>query len=503
MQPDHHRINTHFVATSASIGYDEIMETGSERILGLFEEIAQIPRCSKNEGRIAEWITRWASAHGFEYRRDQVGNVLVAVPGTKGREREPAVVLQGHLDMVCEKTPDSSHDFDRDPIVTRRDGEWLTAAGTTLGADNGIGVAMALALAEDPAVAHPPLELLFTVDEETGLIGANSLGGDFLEGRQLINLDSEDEGVFTIGCAGGNETEISLPIEREPRPDGYRRMRLRVSGLLGGHSGADIHLLRGNANILLARMLREPVERMSVRVISLSGGKAHNAIPRDASAELLVPPAGVDELRRQSTDWQARFRDELGRTEKDLAVTLEDASDAGEQPWSASTARKVLNLVLALPNGVLRMSPDIEGLVETSSNLAALAVEGDELRILTSQRSSRQSQLEEATVKHEAAAALAGGSCTRNNGYPGWLPDIDSALLARCIETYRSAFGKAPVVEAIHAGLECGIIGAKYPGMDMVSLGPTIRDPHSPRERLHIPSLEQVRVFLVRLLSAD
>ncbi|NBC29203.1 MAG: beta-Ala-His dipeptidase [Spirochaetes bacterium] len=477
------------------------MTAETERILSLFEELNAIPRRSKDEGKVREWIASWAAQRSFETKTDEAGNIVVRVPGTGGLEAAPILVLQQHMDMVCEKTPDKEHDFAKDPVTVIRDGDWLKADRTTLGADNGIAVAMAMALAESD-VAHPPLELLFTVDEETGLTGATKLDPSMLNGRVLLNLDSEDEGIFTVGCAGGRHVIIDLPISLDPMPAGHAVYTVTVSGLLGGHSGIDIPLNRGNANSILGRALRTVAQQTAVRVATVSGGSAHNAIPRDASATIVLPAGQEDAVKKLIDGLQQDLRAELKARDPEVALSWEPAAEVPKQVMSVETSQRVWQLLIALPHGVWKFSDDIEGFVETSCNLATVTAKEGTVEFLLSQRSSVPSQLEAQHAQIDAIAALAGAGRRADSEYPSWQPNMDSPLLERCVEVYQKTFGEKPTVEAVHAGLEAGVIGAKFDEMDMISLGPTIRNPHSPDERLYIPSIDRVWEFLKALMRS-
>ncbi|MBI4881239.1 MAG: aminoacyl-histidine dipeptidase [Planctomycetes bacterium] len=473
----------------------------TQTILNWFERICQIPRGSKNERAISDWLVAWAEEHGFAARRDSVLNVVIEVPGSPGYEGAPAVVIQGHMDMVCEKTKGSAHDFSKDPIKLVVDGDWFKADGTTLGADNGIALAMALTAATDPDLPHPPLELLFTVDEETGLTGAKFLKPGFIKGKLLLNVDSEDEGVFTVGCAGGRDTNITLPVRLEAAPRGHQAFVLAVGGFKGGHSGVDIHKQRGNAVRTLGRALSAVLEQADARIASLHGGSAHNAIPRDAEALLYLPKAKVAAVKRALTKLQSALRAEHARTDPDVKVTLKSQPKAEATPWAARSTARAVDLLLALPHGVDAYSADIEKLVETSNNLATVRTEKRALVVHTSQRSSVMDKLAFLTHRIEAIARLAGAEAETGAGYPSWQPNMESPLLARCKTLYKNLFQKDPVVEIIHAGLECGIIGARYKGMDMISFGPTIKNPHSPDERIEVRSIGLVWDFFAALLK--
>jgi dipeptidase D len=479
------------------------MDENDRRLMALFEAISRIPRGSKNEEGITRWFEAWASGRGFRARRDASGNLLIAVPPAPGWERAPGVILQGHLDMVCEKTPASTHDFTRDPIRLIQEGDWVRADGTTLGADNGVALALAAAVAERTHTPRPPLELLFTVDEETGLTGVKGLQAGWLAGRTLINLDSESEGVFTVGCAGGRDVTIRRAPVRAAAPAGEAIVRLTVGGLCGGHSGIDIHRHRANALKLLARTLagmRSPGEG---RLMALSGGTRRNAIPRDAVARLACPAAGIETLRRQAQAAEALFRAEFpAETTLFLSIEEEPSAAGPLDALSAGESAAVIHLLLALPHGVAQLSPDFEGLVHTSGNLAMAAVSAESLRIVTSQRSLTRSALDAASESVRAVAALAGARWETESEYPPWTPDLSSPLLDRCRRVYRECTRTEPRVSALHAGLECAIIGSIYPDMEMISFGPTTENAHSPSERLHVPSFCRLQGFLVALLAS-
>jgi len=458
-------------------------------VLKWFEEITKIPRCSKHEEKICQWLLDWAKEHNFAARKDKVGNICISVPASAGFEHAPITVIQGHMDMVCEKTPDSTHDFTRDPIKLVYEGEWLTADRTTLGADNGIAIAMAMALATRTDVKHPPLELLFTVDEETGLTGANSLEPGFIKGKILINVDSEDEGVFTVGCAGGINTTTEIPLKFEAVPAGYEQFRLVSGGMKGGHSGIDIAKEKANAIKILGRTMDELVKKgIDLRLAYIKGGSAHNAIPRDAEAVIFFPRSEEDNVVKIVEDFERVVEGDTGASKYERAAT-------------ASETRKVIDYIEAIPHGVDAMSTAIKDLVETSNNFANIKIEDNKLKVLTSQRSSVVSRLHAHTSRIEALARLAGGKGMSGDGYPPWQPNMASPLLAKSKALYEKMFNKIPVVEVIHAGLECGIIGDKYPGMDMISIGPDLKYPHSPDEKVNVTSIGKVWEFIIELLK--
>jgi dipeptidase D len=401
--------------------------------------------------------------------------------------------------MVCEKNSDKAFDFDKDTIEVRNDGGWVTACGTSLGADNGMGLAASLAIAEDESAAHGPLELLFTVDEETGLNGANGLQPGFLRGRILLNLDSEDEGVFFIGCAGGADTETTMTVGRKAKSGG-KALKVHLSGLRGGHSGLDIDKGKGNATQLLARMLY----RLDIPfgLVTLEGGTKHNAIPREAFAHVEVPEKREGDFRAALENRFKEIRFEYRTAEKDMKLSVEPAPVKGPPSMDKDSQDQVLGLLVGIPHGVAAMSMEIPGLVETSNNLAIVRVKGRKVLIHTSTRSSVQSALEALREKLAAVGRLAGAKVNHLSGYPSWTPDLDSKLLKTMKTVYRNLYGTEPKVETVHAGLECGIIGKKYPGMDMISFGPTLRNPHSPDERVHVESVDKFYELLKAVLKS-
>lgn len=466
-----------------------------------FEAVSRIPRGSGNEEGVARYIAEWAKAKKFGVETDAVGNVLVRVPATKGREKAPPVVLQGHMDMVCEKDRHTRHDFNRDPIRLKVVKDDLFAEGTTLGADNGIGLAAAMWAAEDPSCAHGPLELLMTVDEETGLKGANGLKRGWLKGSVLLNLDTEEEGVLYIGCAGGQDTSLKLRLTRERVAPRASALELAVRGLRGGHSGGDIHEGRGNANQLLVRTLEEFGARgIAFALVALEGGSKRNAIAREASAILHMTPRAAEAARDVLNSLQRIFREELRGLDDGVALEL-NAAKAPFLPLTAKCTAKVLDLLGAMPHGVLGMSRDIPGLVEISTNFAIVQTGKSALTVWTSQRSSVASRKTQATRAMAALGRLAGAEVIHSDGYPGWKPDPGSPLLATCRAVYKKLTGKEAQAKAIHAGLECGLLGEKYPKMRLISLGPDIKNAHSPTESANIPSVGRFYAYLKALLA--
>jgi dipeptidase D len=464
-----------------------------------FLALSAIPRGSGNEAAAAAWIEAEARRLGCEVERDRAGNLLARKRASPGREDRPGVVLQGHVDMVCEKDSATAHDFERDPIDVFRDGDLLRARGTTLGADNGIGVAAALAVLAAPDVRHGPLEVLVTVDEETGLTGANALAPGWLRARYLLNLDSEELGDLTIGCAGGVDTVATRAVRLEPAPAGLERLRVAVTGLRGGHSGVDIAAGRGNALRLLGTALDELSPRHGLRLASVSGGNKRNAIAREAFAEVAVEPARAAALREDLARLEAEWRSALG--DFDPGVRL--AAEPGDSlpVMAAADAAAVVRLLAAAPHGVEAMSPSIPGLVQTSTNLGVAATRGDRVEVTFLTRSALDASKRSLAGRIAAACALAGFDVRSSGGYPGWKPEPAASLVRTVDDAHAELFGRRMRVKAIHAGLECGIIGEKYPGLEMVSFGPDIHDAHSPRENVSIPSVETFWRLLVAVLE--
>jgi dipeptidase D len=473
-----------------------------KRLWDFFAGLSALPRCSKHEAKAAGYVFTAAKKLGLEVRMDANGNVIVRKKAAPGRERAPCIALQSHLDMVCEKNAATAHDFRKDPIVLKRNGNFITADGTTLGADNGIGVATELAIMESASVNHGPLELVFTVDEETGLTGAAALKSDALQSRVMINLDSEDEGVLYIGCAGGVDSIGTLPVAYATLPAPYTLWTLTVSGLRGGHSGIDIHTGRGNAIKLLSRALCA-LSGCGVRLCSLSGGNKRNAIPREAKALLAMPAAAAEQMTLIIAKLDTTYSNEYSATDNGITLSLFPCGGkrGGVRMLKKTAQERLLNLLNALPHGVIAMSQDIPGLVETSTNLARVTVKKNAVRIETSQRSSVDSRKTEIVRAVGAVFALAGAKVAYSDGYPGWKPDLNSPILKIAKETYRRLYGRAIAIRAVHAGLECGIIGEKFPGMDLLSLGPTIEMAHSPEERVHIDSVKKYWEFLLAILE--
>jgi dipeptidase D len=467
----------------------------TKQILSLFEDISQVPRCSKDEERIAAWLVAWAEQRNLAVESDEHNNVLITVPASPGYEDRPGVVLQAHMDMVCQKVDGSPHDFRSDPISLVREGDWLRAKDTTLGADDGIGVAIALALAEDPPAAHPRLELLFTTDEEIDATGAAGLASDFFTGTRLINLDSEVEGAVTLGAAGGIKLDISLPLTFSGLPEDLQVYSLRVEGLLGGHSGMEIHKDRANANILIAQAL-SPVP---FRMIDYMGGTADNAITPSSEILLAVAPTHVKQLEERIATFELEARrrhpDETG-----LSITLR-ATNPADEALSDAGSTKVVELITRLPQGVTAWSTEFTGLPETSNNVGVVRIANGILEVTAFPRSFSAEELEEIAQRIEALVATSGATSVRRSRYPVWRPDPGSTLYTTAIEVYQRLFNTPLRTEVLHAGLETGYFAEQNEALDIISIGPTVEHVHTPRERLDVPSVDRLARFLEELLG--
>ncbi|MBQ5776438.1 MAG: aminoacyl-histidine dipeptidase [Bacteroidaceae bacterium] len=467
----------------------------------IFDAITQVPRPSKKEEKIRAYLLDFAKQHNLEVATDEIGNVVMTVPATPGYEEAPTVILQAHMDMVCEKNSDVELDFENDPIQTYIDGEWVRARGTTLGADNGIGMAAAMAVLIDPEAKHGRLQALFTVDEETGLTGANNLDGNLISGDILLNLDSEDDAQIFIGCAGGIDTTSTFTYTEQAAPQDYYYATLRIKGLNGGHSGGDIHHGRGNANKILARFLWNAMKKYDVKLATIDGGNLRNAIPREAMAVIGVPVQHKEDIRVDFNCHIATVEDELRGVDALTGSGMETA-DVPATCIDDKTAHNLISALYAAPHGVIAMSRELPGLVQTSTNLASVKMrEGNTIVVATSQRSSVESEKYDIANQIEALFAIAGAEPAHGEGYPGWKPNMQSAIKDIAVEAYEELFNVTPEILAIHAGLECGLFLSKYPHLDMISFGPTLRDVHSPDERMHIPAVEKFWLHLLRILE--
>ncbi len=465
-----------------------------------FAEFSRIPRCSKHEQAAGKYVFETAKKLGLSAKQDRSGNVVVGKPASPGRENVKSVCLQGHLDMVCEKNAGKVHDFSKDPIELVRKGNFLTANGTTLGADNGIAVATNLAIMADKTLVHGPLELLFTVDEETGLTGAHNLEPGFLDSKTLMNLDSEEEGALYVGCSGGKDTTGTWTVEFEPVPAGWTGFDLAITGLRGGHSGLEIDKGRGNALKMINRALIA-LGDAGARLAKLDGGNKRNAIPREAHATVYVPKGKAADVQALVAKWNETLRAELKSVEPDLQLSVTEVKGRKGSVLKRKYQKQITGVIAALPHGVTKMSADISWLVETSTNVAVITTRGKKVELATSQRSSVASEITEIAQTVRTIMEMGGAEVTQGDGYPGWNPDMDSPILKLAVKTYEQLYGKKPEVKAVHAGLECGIIGEKFPGMDMVSFGPTLEGVHSPDEKIHIDTVPKFWDFLLAILK--
>lgn len=466
-----------------------------------FYALTQIPRPSKKEGKAVEYLYNFGKSLGLETLKDEIGNIIIRKPATPGMENRKGVILQGHIDMVPQKNADKVHDFEKDPIETRVDGDWVKANGTTLGADNGLGVAAALSVLESRDLHHGPVEVLVTVDEETGMTGARELKPGVLQGDILINLDSETEGELYVGCAGGLDITAELQYTTVPAPAGHVPYRLSVKGFRGGHSGMDIILYRANANKVAARILLPMLRDYGVRLVSIDGGSLRNAIPREAFATVLVPADKADAVREAVASAAAAVRSEYGVTDPEASVLFEELHEEVRECMDEKEAIAAMRAVNACPDGVWRMSDAMPGLVETSNNTAIVKTEGGKFSVKTLMRSSVDSAKDAMAEEVRSVFELAGFSVDFSGGYSGWAPDNSSPILHAMKDVYKGLYGNEPAVMAIHAGLECGILGGTYPSWDMVSCGPTIMSPHSPDERTSISSVGKWWKFLTVTLE--
>ena len=471
------------------------------RVFEQFAEINKIPRPSKHEEKMIEYLKEFAEKRNLEHEVDETGNVIIRKPATKGHENAPMVSLQSHMDMVCDKLVDVDINFQTDAIQTYVDGEWLTAKGTTLGADDGIGCAIELAILYSDDIEHGPIECVFTRDEETSLTGAMGMKAGFMKGDMLINLDSEDEGQIFISCAGGKTTSAKFTFAREQAPEGYFFLQASIKGLKGGHSGDDINKKRANAIKILARFLYKEQEKMDLRLASFNSGKLHNAIPRDGVIVFAVPASEKETVRVDWNVFTANVEEEYHVTDTTMEFNLESAEAAAVIEKGAS--RRFILAMQAVDNGVFAMCQDeaLAYMVETSNNVASVATSENEINIVTSQRSNVMSNLENETNTVKAAFELAGAEVKMSDGYPAWKMNPDSKLTKVAVESYKKLFGKEPIVKGIHAGLECGLFSERYPNLDMVSFGPTLRDVHTPDERLYIPTVQMVWDHLLDILK--
>lgn len=471
------------------------------RVFEQFAEINKIPRPSKHEEKMIEYLKEFAEKRNLEHEVDETGNVIIRKPATKGHENAPMVSLQSHMDMVCDKLVDVDINFQTDAIQTYVDGEWLTAKGTTLGADDGIGCAIELAILDSDDIEHGPIECVFTRDEETSLTGAMGMKAGFMKGDMLINLDSEDEGQIFISCAGGKTTSAKFTFTREQAPEGYFFLQASIKGLKGGHSGDDINKKRANAIKILTRFLYKELEKMDLHLASFNSGKLHNAIPRDGVIVFAVPASEKETVRVDWNVFTANVEEEYHVSDTAMEFNLESAEATAVIEKGVS--HRFILAMQAVDNGVFAMCQDeaLAYMVETSNNVASVITSDNEINIVTSQRSNVMSNLENETNTVKAAFELAGAEVKMSDGYPAWKMNPDSKLTKVAVESYKKLFGKEPIVKGIHAGLECGLFSERYPNLDMVSFGPTLRDVHTPDERLYIPTVQMVWDHLLDILK--
>ena len=470
----------------------------------IFEKICRIPHPSKHEQKISAWIQAWATELGLSVKEDKVGNLIIKKPATVGMENRKGVILQAHMDMVPQKNASTEHDFLVDPIkpyiITEADGDWVTAQDTTLGADNGIGLSSALAVLASDDIAHGPLEVLVTIDEEAGMTGAFGLEAGWLEGELLINTDSEQEGEVYMGCAGGIDGEATFTLSYEEVLEDVESFNLSISGLKGGHSGVDIHTGRANANKLLVRFLLDASREFTLRLTELNGGSLRNAIPREADASFVISKTDITAFKAKLADYLTTIRASLGSIETDIEMLL-ISPETFEQCWTLDTQNTILRALNACPNGVLRMSDDIEGIVETSLNLGVMRSKGNKFVAMTLIRSLHDDGRLDAQTIVQSVFELAGANIKFSGAYPGWKPDTNSALMKTVRDTYQTLFNKVPEIMVIHAGLECGLFKTAYPHWDMVSFGPTIKFPHSPDEKVNVQTVELYWQLLLAVLG--
>jgi len=466
----------------------------------IFEDICQIPHPSKKEQKIIEFVKNFGESLGLETFVDHVGNVIIRKPATPGMESRTGIILQGHLDMVPQKNNDTVHDFENDPITPVVDGDWVKAKGTTLGADNGIGAAAALAVLQDKSLKHGPLEVLLTIDEETGMTGVFELIPGLLKGKILINLDSEDEGDLYIGCAGGVDTKATFDYQEQNVPSGHVAYKLEVKGLKGGHSGLDINLGRGNANKILNRILWEATRKFGLELASIDGGSLRNAIPREATAIITLHENNSDKFEKLVSELEPTMQKELGEADAGLKVLL-SKTQLPQFVIESTVSKNIFDALYACPNGAMRMISDMPEVVETSTNLAIVKSGKGEVEVACLSRSSVDSAKDDLTNMLRSVFELAGAKVETSGSYPGWKPNLNSPILKVMKDVYEKKYGKVPAQKVIHAGLECGILAGVYPGLDMISFGPTIRNPHSPDEMVKIKTVKLFWDYLVATLE--
>ncbi len=477
-----------------------VRELEPKSVWNHFEDLNEVPRASKKEERVRQFMKDFGARLGLETLEDAIGNVIIKKPATSGMESRETVIMQSHLDMVHQKNSDTQFDFDSEGIRSYIDGDWVKAEGTTLGADNGMGVAAIMAILESKDIPHPAIEALFTIDEETGMTGALNLDGSLLQGKILLNLDTEDDDELCIGCAGGIDTNSEMPINMEPCPEGYTGLKIAITGLKGGHSGMDIILGRANANKIMNRFILDLYDNHGARIVEIDGGSLRNAIPRESFATLALPISEAEMIHDSIADFFEEIYAEYETTDPDMSVEIEDCLCPAEIV-SLDDQNKIINSIYAIYNGVFKMSAQIEGLVETSSSLARVIVKDACFKTQSLQRSSVESSKMDIANSVRAALEAVGANVQQGGDYPGWAPNANSPILKETEKIYKEMFNENPKVQACHAGLECGILGDRVPGLDMISFGPTIQAPHSPDERVHIQSVQKFWNYLQEVLK--
>lgn len=477
-----------------------LSELQPKSVFEFFENLTQIPRASGNEKAVSDFLVAFAKERGLEVKQDGANNVIIKKPATPGYEDAPTVIIQGHMDMVCEKNGDTEFDFDKDPLNIKIDGEYITAEGTTLGADNGIAVAYAMAVLDDKSLQHPALEVVITTDEETGMTGADFIDASDLKGKYFINVDSESEGTFIVGCAGGTKVTLPVPISREEVTGTV--MHIGVRGLKGGHSGEDINKNRGNANKLMNRLVRRLQEEVSLQFVSITGGAKDNAIPREADVKMVIDEKDIDQVKAIVADFEKVLQEEHATSEPSLSLECSVLGSETVKAMTLDSTKAVMNCLTLLPCGVQTMSAEIEGLVESSLNVGVVVTEEEEVKFILALRSSKKTRLDDIVSRLRVIASVLDSELIIRGAYPAWEFKRESPLRDIFMDTYRKKYDKEPGIRAIHAGLECGLFSEKMPGVDIISLGPDMEDIHTPDERLHIASAARVYEFLAEALAA-
>ncbi|KNF10186.1 cytosol non-specific dipeptidase PepD [Gottschalkia purinilytica] len=471
-------------------------------VFKFFEDISRIPRCSGHEKEISDYLVSFAKERGLDVVQDEALNVIIRKSATSGYENSPTIILQGHMDMVCEKNQSTEHDFSKDPIKLRVEDDMIMGTGTTLGADNGIAVAYALAILDSDNISHPPLEVLITSEEETGMGGAKNLDPNSIKGRILINIDSEEEGTLLVSCAGGIRTVISIPIEKEFAKNEFVCYKIKVRGLKGGHSGMEINKERGNSNKILGRILNSLNSKTDIYLSEISGGAKMNAIPREADATIYIKSDAEDKLKNEIDYWNKTFKNELKVSDSDVSIELEKSQENNKEVFTKQSTNKVIYALTLSPNGIQSMSMDIEGLVQSSVNLGVVKTENNKVTLESAVRSSIETLKTEIVDKIKGLSMLLGVEIETEGDYPGWEYNPESYIRDVFVKSYKAKYGKEPIVTAIHAGLECGLFGEKIEGLDMISFGPNMYDVHTPSEKVSISSVQRTWEYLIEVLKS-